>query len=126
MKRSYKIKFFLKLRKIRALFIKEELLSLFCAALLFPFVIKLVQFYLEKSVLFSEFIVNSNLAKIFVLVGWIFIFEALLYLFFYRVFQELDTNDIVTAIGQGIKGIEVGIMFTLVILVLDFLSNSFL
>ena len=125
MKRSCKIKFLLKIRKIRTLLIKEELLSLFCAALLFPFVTKLVQFYLEKSVLFHELVANSNLVKIFFLGVWIVIFESLLCLFFYKFFKELDTNDLGAAIGQGLKEIKVGIMWVLVILVLDFLAQSF-
>ena len=125
MKKSLKIKFFLKLRKIRSEVLNEEWLSLFCAALLFPFVTKLVQFYLDKSVLFHEFIINSNQTKIFVLVSLIVIFESLLFLFFCKFFNELHTNDISAAIYQGLKQIQVGIMFTSVIFLLDFLVKSF-
>ena len=124
MKKSLKTKFFLKAREIRSEF-KEELFSLFLAGVWFPSVTKFVQFYLDKSVLFSEFIVNSNLARIFLLVGWIITFECLLFLFFYRFFNELSTNDIDAAIREALKEIRVGLMFVSIIFLLDFLANSF-
>ena len=126
MKKSLKSKFFLKARGIRYQVFdefKEELGSLFLAGLCFPFVTKLVRFYLDKSVLFSEFIVNSNLARIFLLVGWIIIFECLLSLFFYRFFLGGLYNF--KGICQALKESRVSLMFVFIIFLFDFLALSF-